>query len=74
MDYMVIEIYNREIMRKTKVHGHDAAVKLANEWLKAEYANATSLSGHEYANSETNCAWLTYANGKGYDVHVVEVA
>lgn len=72
--WMVIEIYNREIMRKIPVHGHAAAVRQANEWMKTEYVNAVSVNGHEYANTDNNCAWITYGNGKGYDVYVVEVA
>lgn len=72
--WMVIEIYNREIMRKIPVHGHAAAVRQANEWMKAEYAKTASVNGRGYANTENNCAWITYGNGKVYDVYVVEVA
>lgn len=72
--WMVIEIVNREVVRKIAVHGHSEAVRQANEWMKNAYANAAIVNGHEYANTDTNCAWITYGNGKAYDVYVVEVA
>lgn len=72
--WMVIEILNREIQRKTLVHGHVAAVRQANEWYHEYFNEATFVSGYGQANCENNEAFITYANGKGYDVHVVEVA
>ena len=71
--WMVVEIFNREILQKMLVDGHAAAVRLANQWYHKHYEEAVALAGYEQATCETNSAWMTYANGKGYDVHVLEV-